>query len=1325
MPCCSLCRAPWPAGTDPELVDACAALAVNPFLDSDADAPIPSRPLDPAPTPAMPRASATPAPGGLWHTRGPPAAPVLVPANSWLYVPLLHAAAGDLHADALEAWRRDSRAAPWWDSTSQALAAAAPVTADTLRSALLDHSPDGASSAARLAHSAANTPADARFHLGWACRALADISGYLPAAAQEVLLQTYGGLRLAAAVNERSNAFRPEDAADTPHGALRRRRRAHPRSSVSPAVAAPATGMAVTTESAIPIPASSSESEPPPPATDVLALPPRTSVPPVAVLDSSRGSRSDAPATRPLAPAPSAPSIRRVPAASWDWLDRLDLASELATPVRTIRSPPRFYAAAARRALLFPLQLIAADAATPLQRRRGWALFLLASRLLFYHPAGATVGRRALLQRADDFLAGSWPSMLASAHAQQPSPGPRARAARTAEEEATLRRARACRQVAQGDLSRARAALTASPLAPGTAATLESLVDPARRPPALLRPIPDHISNYCPDAALHLSEQEVVDALRTAKRSAAPGLSGATAEHFKLLLDDGEALTLFTGALTQLANAHVPPEVLTAISQSRLTALAKPGGGARGIATGDSLRRLTSRILARKFAATFDVATRPYQFALQTRAGIDALAGLLRAAVDLDPRTAVVSLDGRSAYDCVSRSAIFTALHTTAPALVPFVRAIYGTPSIFHWWDDQGAHHVITQGEGVEQGDPLAPALYALGQHHALEVAAAQLLPDEVLAAYLDDVYIICQPDRARPAFDIVSRAIEGHAGVAANSGKTRVFTRAGGPAPPGVETLGPDVWRGGDSPECGLVALGAPIGSADFVAAHAHGRLEQETGLLAEIQQLPDLQAAWLLLLYTAAPRAGHLLRTLPPSQSGEYARQHDSAVWSCLSFLLGEPDPLPATVRDVGFLPIRLGGLGLFAAERIAPAAYWAAWADALPVLALRQPILAARCAAELTLGPESAAACLREAAASASELDRYGWQSRPGWAVLAANASEVPNLREREPGIPAHGWQHLASLVVHTSFRAREVLPRLPPAGQALLRSQAGPHAGAWLTAIPSEEGATLTPNLMHIALRRRLRLPLPPAAQRCGQGARRHGCGGALDPLGDHALACPRSGLLARRAHVLEHAWIRVAREAVGSEGRVVPQPWLAHTNLATAVDDRRRLDLLIHGATPRGEALACDVTLVSPLTRSGQPTRQAATHDGAALLAARARKHRRYPELLGGGPQRLLVLGAEVGGRWHSECLQLVRLLVAVRSPRAPPPLRQAAAQGWQRRWWGFLSIALQKAVCATALGVEWISPPLPHASAPGMARLLDAVPMDGASRLPLSFHASP
>ena len=46
----------------------------------------------------------------------------------------------------------------------------------------------------------------------------------------------------------------------------------------------------------------------------------------------------------------------------------------------------------------------------------------------------------------------------------------------------------------------------------------------------------------------------------------------------------------------------------------------------------------------------------------------------------------------------------------------------------------------------------------------------------------------------------------------------------------------------------------------------------------------------------------------------------------------------------------------------------------------------------------------------------------------------------------------------------------------------------------------------PQAMLLALRRRLRLPLPLCASRCGPP----GCGGEVDALGDHALACNRSG-----------------------------------------------------------------------------------------------------------------------------------------------------------------------------------------------------------------------
>ena len=41
----------------------------------------------------------------------------------------------------------------------------------------------------------------------------------------------------------------------------------------------------------------------------------------------------------------------------------------------------------------------------------------------------------------------------------------------------------------------------------------------------------------------------------------------------------------------------------------------------------------------------------------------------------------------------------------------------YGSRSAYSWWDNTGRHKEVSQGEGCEQGDLLAPALYALGQH--------------------------------------------------------------------------------------------------------------------------------------------------------------------------------------------------------------------------------------------------------------------------------------------------------------------------------------------------------------------------------------------------------------------------------------------------------------------------------------------------------------------------------------------------------------------------------------------------------------------------------
>ena len=162
---------------------------------------------------------------------------------------------------------------------------------------------------------------------------------------------------------------------------------------------------------------------------------------------------------------------------------------------------------------------------------------------------------------------------------------------------------------------------------------------------------------------------------------------------------------------------------------------------------------------------------------------------------------------------------------------------------------------------------------------------------------------------------------------------------------------------------------------------------------------------------------------------------------------------------------------------------------------------------------------------------------------------------------------------------------------------------PACGAWLAAAPTDPGATLPPAHMHVALRRRLRLALPLTHRHCG-GDGFPGCGAVLDVL--HAAACPRSGLLARRAPLLGLAWARVAREGFGPEGRVVPRQSLANTSApGVSAQDRRRLGLVLYGATRLGEALCCDATLVAPLRRGGRPQPRAAEEDGRSHCGSAA------------------------------------------------------------------------------------------------------------------------
>ena len=221
----------------------------------------------------------------------------------------------------------------------------------------------------------------------------------------------------------------------------------------------------------------------------------------------------------------------------------------------------------------------------------------------------------------------------------------------------------------------------------------------------------------------------------------------------------------------------MPREIQGALRLGRLTALRKPNGGVRGIVAGDILRRLVARTMAQQYAVRVE-----FQYALSTRAGTKCVTHIVQALTDLNARTTVMSVDGTGAYDLISRETMLSALRDLdgGGEILPFVSSFCGRPSCYLWEDKLGEIHDIHQGEGGEQGDALMPMLFSLGLHEALVAVARQLNADEELFAFLDDIYVICSPERVGDIHFLLQQELWRHSRVSLHLGNTQVWNRAG-----------------------------------------------------------------------------------------------------------------------------------------------------------------------------------------------------------------------------------------------------------------------------------------------------------------------------------------------------------------------------------------------------------------------------------------------------------------------------------------------------------------------------------------------------------------
>ena len=171
----------------------------------------------------------------------------------------------------------------------------------------------------------------------------------------------------------------------------------------------------------------------------------------------------------------------------------------------------------------------------------------------------------------------------------------------------------------------------------------------------------------------------------------------------------------------------------------------------------------------------------------------------------------------------------------------------------------------------------------------------------------------------------------------------------------------------------------------------------------------------------------------------SANYAAAHDQGMMTTLWRLLGVTTVLSdevLTACDLAGMPMRSGGLGLRSALRTAPAAYWASWADALPMIIARTPLVAGQVVASLAQ-PDAQAQFAVELQASRQQLVDEGFAACPSWPDLAAG-QRPPKPEDREPGEWPHGWQYHASSAREQYFRKTSVLQCYGGAACAHLRS-----------------------------------------------------------------------------------------------------------------------------------------------------------------------------------------------------------------------------------------------------------------------------------------------
>ena len=239
-------------------------------------------------------------------------------------------------------------------------------------------------------------------------------------------------------------------------------------------------------------------------------------------------------------------------------------------------------------------------------------------------------------------------------------------------------------------------------------------------------------------------------------------------------------LEVLTAFVNIALSGGLPEDVRPYLCGGRLVPLIKKDGGLRPLVVGEFLRSLVAKLAAHQMSEAAS-ALLPLQVGVAGKGPYMQAATLaVRSwAATMPEDHLILKIDVKNAYNSIHRHSCLEQVRKLCPEVLGWARWSHAGNS----WLYLG-RHIIECKTGVQQGDPLAPLLFSLGLHPAIEAIADT--PELRQLWYLDDGVLYGRASVVAAAF-VKLRAALFKIGLVPNLSKCEIYQCGSSPPTGGL----------------------------------------------------------------------------------------------------------------------------------------------------------------------------------------------------------------------------------------------------------------------------------------------------------------------------------------------------------------------------------------------------------------------------------------------------------------------------------------------------------------------------------------------------------